>query len=107
MTVCRLNYKSVSITPSTRDTVTFKKLIEVFDLSAVNLMVGCTLLILSTNGFNLFSPCSHKKNMSSIYLHHKHGLYPDSFIIFSSCSVINKMLYGGANFVPIVVPRFC
>ena len=57
--------------------------------------------------FNLFSPCSNKKNMSSMYLHHKYSLYSDSFIISSSSSAINKMLYGGANFVPIAVPRFC
>ena len=62
-----LTYKSVYIPPSTRDTVTSKKLIEVFDHSAVSLMVGCTSLILARNNFNLFSPCSHKKNVSSIY----------------------------------------
>ena len=33
--------------------------------------------------FNLFSPCSHKKNMLSISRHHKYGLYSDSFIIHS------------------------
>ena len=30
--------------------------------------------------------------MSSMYLHHKYGLYSDSFIISSSSSTINKML---------------
>ena len=35
-----LTYQSVSITPSTRDTVTSKKTVEVFDHSAVNLMIG-------------------------------------------------------------------
>ena len=87
--------------------MTSKKLIEIFDHSAVNFMVGCALLILSINDFDLFSPYSHQKNMSSMYLHHKYGLYSDSFIISSSSSAINKMLYGGANFVPIAVPRFC
>ena len=87
--------------------MTSKKLIEVYDHSAVNLTVGCTLLILSRNDFNLFSPCSHEKNMSSIYRHHKYGSYSDSFIIFSSSSARNKMLNGGANFVPIAVPCFC
>ena len=38
------------------------------------------------------------KNMSSMYLDHKYDLHSDSF---------NKMLYGGANFVPIPVPHFC
>ena len=42
-----------------------------------------------------------------MYLHHKYGLYSDSFIISSSSSAINKMLYGGASLVPIAVPRFC
>ena len=39
-----LTYKSVSITLSIRNTVTSKKLIEVFDHSAVSLMVGCTFV---------------------------------------------------------------
>ena len=102
-----LTYKSVAITPSIRDTLTSKKLIEVFDFSAVNLMLGCTLLILSINDFNLFSPCSHKKNILSMYLHYRYCLYSDSFVIFSSISAINKMLYRGANLVPIAVPYFC
>ena len=102
-----LTYKSVAITPSIRDTLTSKKLIEVFDFSAVNLMLGCTLLILSINDFNLFSPCSHKKNILSMYLHYRYCLYSDSFVIFSSISAINKMLYRGANLVPIAVPHFC
>ena len=67
-------------------------------------MVGCTLLILSIKNFNLFS---HKKIMSSMYLHRKYGLYSDSFIIYYSSSAINKTLYVGANLVPIAVPRFC
>ena len=87
--------------------MTSKKLIEVFDHSVVNFMVGCTLLILSINDFNLFSPYSHQKNMSSMYLHHKYGLYLDSFIISSSSYTIDKILYGGGNFVPIAVPRVC
>ena len=43
---------SVSIPPSMGDTVTYKNLIEVFDHSAVNLMIGWSLLILSINDFN-------------------------------------------------------
>ena len=42
--------------------------------------------------------------MILIYSHH---VILDYFIIFSSSSAINKMLYGGANFVPIAVTRFC
>ena len=45
--------------------------------------------------------------MPSIYHHHNYGLYSDSFIVSSSSSAINKMLYGGANFVPTAVPCFC
>ena len=66
-------------------------------------MVGCTLLILSIKNFNLFS---HKKIMSSMYLHRKYGLYSDSFIISYSSSAINKTLYIGVNLVPIAVSRF-
>ena len=84
--------------------MTSKKLIKAFHRFAVNFMVGCTLLILSIKNFNLFS---HKKFMSSMYLHRKHCFYSDSFIICSSSSAINKMLYRVANLVPIAVPRFC
>ena len=70
-------------------------------------MVGCTLLILSRKDFNLFPPCFHKKNMSSIYRHHIRFIFRFFYIIFSSSSAINKMLYGGTNFVPIAVRRFC
>ena len=68
--------------------MTSKKLIEVFDHLAVNFMVGCTLLILSIKNVNLFL---HKRNMSSIYLHRKYGLYSDSFIISSSSSAIDAI----------------
>ena len=104
----RLTYKSVFITPSIRVTVTSKKLIKVFHHSAVNFLVGWPLLILSINYLQnyLFSPCSHEKNMPSSYLHHKYGLCSDSFIISCSRSVINKMLYGCADLVPIAVPCF-
>ena len=96
-------YKSVSVNSSIRDTMTSKKLIEVFDYSALNFMVGCTSLILLVKTFNLFS---HKKIISSRYLYRKYRLYSDSFIIFSSSSDINKMLYRGPSLVPIAVPRF-
>ena len=59
--------------------MTFKKLTEVLDHSAVNFMVGCTLLILSR------------------HFHRKYGLYSDSFITSSSSSEKNKMLYRGAK----------
>ena len=45
--------------------------------------------------------------MSPSYLHHKYGLYPDSFIISSSRSPTIKMICGGANFVPTAGVRFC
>ena len=77
---------------------------EVFDHSAVNFMVGCTLLFLSIKNFELFSL---KKIMASRYFHHKYSLYSDYFIIFSFSFDINQMLYRGASLVPIAVPRFC
>ena len=61
-----LTRKSVSIISSIRDTVLSKKFIEFFDYSVVNFMVGCMLIVFSINDFNLFSPCSHNKNMSSM-----------------------------------------
>ena len=70
-------------------------------------MVGCTLLILSINDFNLFLPCSHRKNLSTMYLHHKYVLHTDSFNNSSSSSSINKILYGGAKLLPITEHRFC
>ena len=69
-----------------RDAVISKKLIELFVHSTVNMMVGCTLLILSINDFNLPLPCFHRKNLSTVYLHHKYGLHSDSFNISSSLS---------------------
>ena len=44
--------------------------------------------------------------MSSMYLYHRYGLSSISLKISSSNSAINNILYGGANFVPIAVPRF-
>ena len=59
-----LNIKSVSVTSSITGTVASKKLIEVFDHSAVvNFMLRCNLLILTIIDFNLFF---HKKHMSSM-----------------------------------------
>ena len=75
-----LKNNSVSIIPSVRDTVSSKILIEAFDHFALTFMVGCTLLIFAVNDFDLFSTCSHNKNMSPIYLHNKYGFYPHSFI---------------------------
>ena len=42
-----------------------------------------------------------------MYLHHKCGLHSDSFIISSSSSAINEMLYGGGSLIPVAVLRFC
>ena len=61
---------------------------------------------MSINGFTLFSSCSHNKNMSSVYLHHKYSLYSDSIYTSSFSSAIDKMLYRGANLVPVAVSRF-
>ena len=40
-----------------------------------------------------------------MYLHHIIGFSSKALIIFSSKSVINKIAYRDANFVPIAVPR--
>ena len=98
-----LTYKSVSITSSIRDTVTSKKLIEVFDHSAVNFMVLCTLLILSIN-YLIYSHHVPVRKICRQCTSTINTVYSDSFIICSFSSAINKMLYGGANLVPITVP---
>ena len=45
--------------------------------------------------------------MLSIYLHHIIGFSSKALRIFSSKPAINKISYGGANFVPIFVPVTC
>ena len=45
-----------------------------------------------------------EKNVVSVHLY---GLYLDSFIISSSSSATNKILYEGADLVPTAVLRFC
>ena len=65
-----LTYRSVSIIPSVIDTVTSKKVIDVFYQSGVNFIVDCILLMLSINDFSFSSPWSQRENIS-IYLHHR------------------------------------
>ena len=52
----------------------------------------------------LFSMLS-KKKMSCMY--HRYGFSSILRKISSSKSAMNSILYGGANFVRITVPRFC
>ena len=59
------------------------------------------------NSLGFSSPCYQRKKISFMYLHHRYGLSSISLKISSSNSVINNMLYGGANFIKIAVPRFC
>ena len=70
-------------------------------------MVGCFSFKYSINFLSFSSPCSQRKKMSSMYLHHMYGLNSISRKIYSSNSAINNILYGGANFVPVAVPHFC
>ena len=67
-------------------------------ISAFLIWTTVPLIIFSMNIF-LYLSCSHEENMSSLYLHYNYSLYSDSFIISSSSSAINKMLYGGVIFV--------
>ena len=97
-------YSSVSIILSAIDTITSRTFINVFNQSAVNVIVGCILLVLSMKAFS--SPCSQRENISSIYLNHRCGLNSAFRRIFYSSSTINRILYGVASFVPIEVPVF-
>ena len=69
--------------------------------------VGCFSFKCTINFLSFSSPCSKRKKMSSIYLHHKYGSSSILLKISSSNAAINNILYGGANFVPIAVHRFC
>ena len=59
------------------------------------------------NSFSDSSPCSQIKNISSLYLQQTFGFFLTLFKIFSSKAAITSTAYGGANFVPIAVPRIC
>ena len=69
-------------------------------------MVGCFSFKYSINFLSFSSPCSQRKKMPSMYLHHRYGLNSISRKIYSSNSAINNILYGGANLVPVAVPHF-
>ena len=100
--ICR----SVSICLFLSLIFTSKEFISSFDHSAVNLIVGWQVLIVSINCFRK-SPCPQMKNISSIYLHHMHGCSSMSSKILSSWSAINIIAYSGANLVSIAVPLNC
>ena len=93
--------------PSTNLTVTSKKLIASFEYSVVNFIVGWKVFNLLRNFSRGSSPCSQIKKISSTYLYHIISFSSKAFRMFSSKSAINKTAYGGANFVPIAVPRTC
>ena len=82
-------------------------MIDVWDHSAVNFIARCFSFKWSINSFSFSSPCFQRKTMSFVYLHHRYGFSSISLSIFSSNSVINNILCGGANFVLIAVHRFC
>ena len=101
MAVCRFTYKSVVTFPRIGEIVTSKKLINVWDHSAVNFVVGCFSFRYFINSLSFSSPCSQRKKMPSVYLHHSFG--------FNSVVGRSNILYSGANFVsiPNLVLRFC
>ena len=59
------------------------------------------------NCFKESSPRSQIKNISSIYLHHVHGCCLMSFKIPSLRSVMNIIVHGEANVLPIAVTLVC
>ena len=107
MCIGRLNKQIRHELPPTNLIFISKKLIVSFEYSAVNFIVGWKLFNLLRNFSRDSSPCSQIKKMSSMYLQHIIGFFSGALRIFSSKSTINKMAYGGANFVPIAVPRTC
>ena len=94
------------LSPSYQSYLTTKKLIVSIEYSAVNFIVEWKLFNLLRNFSRDFS-CSQIKKMSSMYLHHIIGFPSKALRIFSSKSAINKITYGGANFVPISIPCTC
>ena len=84
-----------------------KKLIVSFEYSVVNFIVGWKLFNLLKNFSRDSSPCSQIKKMLSVYLRHIISFSSEALRIFSSKSAINKLAYGGANLLPIAVPRTC
>ena len=70
-------------------------------------MVGCFSFKCSINCLSFSHPCSQRKKMSSVYLHHRYGFSSVSLKISSSNSAINSILYGGAYFVPVAVIHLC
>ena len=75
--------------------------------SAVNFIVGCFSFKYSINPLSFSSPFSQRKKISSMYLHYRYGFSSISLKISSSNSAIDNILYRGANFLPIAMPRFC
>ena len=69
-------------------------------------MIECTLLIFSMNNSFIIVMFLWEKYVIKVLPPYTR-LYADSFIISSFSSAINKMLYDGASFQRIVVPRFC
>ena len=84
-----------------------KKLIDVWGHSAVNFIAGCFPFKWSINSLSFSCPCSQRKKMYSMYLHHRYGFSSISIKISSSNSAINNIMYDGENFVTISVPCFC
>ena len=99
-------YKYVVTFPSISENVTSKKLINVWDHSVMNFMVGCFSFKCSIKSLSFSSSCSQRKKMPSMYLHHRCGFSSISLKMYSSNTAINNIINGGANIVPIAVLRF-
>ena len=99
--------KSVVTFPPVDKTVTSKKLIDVWDHSAVNFMVKYFSFKFPINSSVFLSSMFPKTNMSSMYLHNRYDFTSILLNVSSSNSAISNILYGEGNLVPIAVPRFC
>ena len=88
-------------------TVTSRKLMDVEEVSWVNLMVECMWLSVVMKSVSLSCPSVQIKKMSSIKRHHTRGLYSAFSRAVASREPINMFAYGGAILVPMAVPCFC
>ena len=84
-------YESVVIFPPLFETVISKKFANVWDHPALNFMVACFSFNCSINSLSFSSPCSQRRKIPSMYLHHRYGFSSISLELFFSNSAINNM----------------
>lgn len=81
-----------------------RKSTVVFELTCVNLMVGCSWLMYFRKSSSSDGGPGQMHRMSSMYLSQSRGFLGYSASNFSSSSAIKMFAYDGAIFVPMAVP---